>query len=871
MDLKELTPYTLGDRFTVSTDNSHILVGESAIFTNISYWDLLRIKDQLDISNLEKIYTELNYLQREKYRVEYNQDKLQLSNPNYKPTFPAIHRPGTVILVPKLAINRASEAISGRNQLVNDELNRRVDDSKIFIGKEIVDIISNPGYRKISVEGSDGSIVKKEMNYPRIFIWCRSLGSLAPDGTRQGLWLDLTKYIESIDTEISSSGGSFTFKLPPLRSKFSEDLDSWVADGDTAFLSPTGSVIVRSSMFSDKLGSRAEYFFKNAISSNDLVFISFDSLIMDGTREFPYSTGDNILSSGSIEPSKFNWDLIGLVDTCIQSTNFDNNSVSITVQGRDLSKLIIDDGSYVFPVLYQSQKNSLLHSEAGLRLYGLPGNPIEHLLMTEYRTIETAVMTIINLISNIRVIPNQVALQAGATSLSNRSSEPTTMTNQYKNYQEAISLAKQLRKAYRPTEKTQDPNIEDIESIKLVDRLIDKLTNTLNQNNNTSYNIKQGDYIKILKISGIELDKTRKSRFIHRGSTIESTQSVDNILSILLKKLHNHITIELKTQSYSKVQSSLDFNGIWGLVKFLFDKDIRTRALADSSLGTPDDSLIGLIENYTQAPWVEFSMDTWGSNFIFLFRKAPWSGSQINNYIDQGLLRNLTIYSEDTIYENLAFDDECYTMYQLEHQSQIWGTELQQVKIPVVIYPELVEIWGLRRLHQTTNMLPISSVVDEKYAISVERQRKRLLDDLKFMIDINIYKPFTRRGTITVHGDKRLRKGLWFLYKPTNEIFYIVSVSNSYNASTLDYETQLVVERGMILDYVTGRFKIKDNSGKDIDLTYFNIADTKKTIDFFKKNVTTIDQSNSIDSEESKIFNINKNVLNFFLSKRQFR
>ena len=67
------------------------------------------------------------------------------------------------------------------------------------------------------------------------------------------------------------------------------------------------------------------------------------------------------------------------------------------------------------------------------------------------------------------------------------------------------------------------------------------------------------------------------------------------------------------------------------------------------------------------------------------------------------------------------------------------------------------------------------------------------------------YKPFTRKGTITIRGDRRIKRGMWIWYKKTNEIFYVDSVANSAQIQgngDVDRFTTLNVSRGMIKDFI---------------------------------------------------------------------
>jgi hypothetical protein len=63
--------------------------------------------------------------------------------------------------------------------------------------------------------------------------------------------------------------------------------------------------------------------------------------------------------------------------------------------------------------------------------------------------------------------------------------------------------------------------------------------------------------------------------------------------------------------------------------------------------------------------------------------------------------------------------------------------------------------------------------------------------------------PFVRKGTITIRGDRRIKRGMRILYQPTNEYFYVESVANSFTVQdgVIDRITTLTVSHGMIKEY----------------------------------------------------------------------
>ncbi|HPI19959.1 MAG TPA: hypothetical protein PKY56_06260, partial [Candidatus Kapabacteria bacterium] len=136
---------------------------------------------------------------------------------------------------------------------------------------------------------------------------------------------------------------------------------------------------------------------------------------------------------------------------------------------------------------------------------------------------------------------------------------------------------------------------------------------------------------------------------------------------------------------------------------------------------------------------------------------------------------------------------------------------------------------------------------------------RQLVRDLKYIVDTNSYLPFTRKGQISIARDRRIKRGSFIRFEPTNELFYVDSVSHEYRMGerSPNGKTTLSVSRGMFEQYI----KDPDVS----DLSYFKIVRTP------------IDETKINDKES--IFDWKINTLakwktdlenfNFFLRRRQ--
>lgn len=897
MPSQDLILFRLGDKWE-TTDQC---TSTWELFVDITTSDILKIKDKNGYSNLERIYFAYGYDEREEHKVEFEKQFAKIDT-GLDIEWPPRYQVGTLILVPKDSINRQIAARDGgARQIQKDPNYKDMNDANAFMGSEIERYITQEGYSKTVIgEHIQGfASVKKEMPNVLVMIWCRGLRDVGREGDLYGKiqkpgeiqdidtaglvgkWIDISKYIQSIETNIDDNGGNFTITLPPVQGYYDSETQGWEADKSSLHESDN-TITGKSAMYErDPDGSprRTEMYFKNAISSNDLIFIAFEGLQSETDDRLRSSgDGDNIISqANNLIPEGHGWDMIGLVDNVNQGTNPANNEISINVNGRDLSKLIIEDGSYIFPLLFD--EHNFINKDSRLVKRNLETQSYDFYAEPRHRTIKAAVQFIINVASNIRIIPDNVAEAAGGSVEGLREKIITKKDGlidaEIIKLNEGTEAIKRLSNTYGgPISST------DIGDISTFFALKAKVASIVASTPETeSISIKYSDYHSIIQVPiGLPLlGQVPEIVVLHKGASLGAIVSQDGGISdclIMIKAAYDAVVLDNRDKSPREVVETVG-GGVWRWVALLFDKSIQDRKLADVSLGRPDGSLINLIWNYAQAPWVEFLQDTWNDRFYFTFRTPPWTKKLVQEHLRKGWIDNTVIEDVDMISENLDFDTEQYSMYQIDYGSGSWGTNENLVSvIPTIPFPELAEIWGNKRLKVSTNMLPLNDTEDGASADNLTYVRDRGIDDLMFVVSTNIYKPFTRKGTITINGDRRLKKGTWFLYKPTNEIFYIVNVSQNYKASPIDRTTTITVERGMVLDYVTGDATIKVD-GKSVDLTYFDIVDIENIKNELKEQLSSDpneeqDVLGGNNSTKEDIFKINRPVLDFFLQRRQF-
>ena len=483
----------------------------------------------------------------------------------------------------------------------------------------------------------------------------------------------------------------------------------------------------------DELGSIGKFlrrkpsFFNTILQKNDLIFIRFEKLQLDKTYS-DFTNGEFKKISTQDIPNNV-YDMIGLIDQVSIQTDGENSSQTVTIQGRDLSKLVIDDTIYNFIVGYGVQDKEQIIKNA---------NPDKS--------------------------TGRITIDVG---------------------EERINVGDGIMQ-------DMEFNFFQTHSVdEWIVFILSQLTNTVIVNDNLFSSYKDRSLIT---------------------SRQNSTNSDGNF-------------------QYKKTLAS----GIWQIIKICFDSEATKRRLADDSLSTNTGSLINMIRKYAQKPFFELNMDTYGDRYYFSVRKPPFTYESFKTN------PCINIHDYDIIHESLDFDDEHYSMFQLDALgSFIEATDGQNlIVIPAVLFQQLRDIWGLRNLNIASNYLDFDMSVSNLTETNLEHLRQQQIQDLNWVIESHIYLPFTRKGSITIKGDRRIKRGMNIRNMGTGEVFYVDSVSNyaSFSGEQTERYTTLSVSRGIVEKYID---------------VYFNLV--------------KMDTLNNKDSYQEKTENIK-----FLLSRKQFR
>lgn len=408
----------------------------------------------------------------------------------------------------------------------------------------------------------------------------------------------------------------------------------------------------------------------------------------------------------------------------------------------------------------------------------------------------------------------------------------------------------------------------------------DKLTGKVKQN---SYN---NESITIPLISSTETHNeyiTITEEDIENDNNIDISDSVDESAT------------EKETEIEKELKEGLAA-GIWQITKLLIDGSVANLRIHDAATSVQAGSLISFFNKMCQQPLVEFMGDTYGDQYFFIARKPPFDrNGMLKTMVTQGLFAKsddsenyspshnfsspYEIQENDLISSNLSFNTQgIYSWYQFLPIYELGSPSELQYIIPAVLFPEYASIWGSRDLSirsQYRSFLDPNIVDDLNENGKSSRgdlEVRTSIHDLKYIIECNAYNPFIRNGTITLMGNRKIKRGMFIRvnWADFSEIFYVESVSNSYNVTIggTNRVTVITVSHGMVEDYMFGDRKVnskvdaKNNDKSDV-ISYFNIINFGE-YEKFKGKMTMDNWSNIISG-----WKVNKDVFLFFLRKLQ--
>lgn len=324
--------------------------------------------------------------------------------------------------------------------------------------------------------------------------------------------------------------------------------------------------------------------------------------------------------------------------------------------------------------------------------------------------------------------------------------------------------------------------------------------------------------------------------------------------------------------------------GIWQIIKIIVDDNVAFRQVFDATITNSTGSLLNWFNKVCQKPFVEFMGDTWGDQYYFIARRPPFDAAAVRDAYADALYSNngyLSIHPNKVLNTSLMWSvNTAYSWYRLGARVG-FNNDDDIGQIPAVFFPEVAALFGSRVCNVQSNY--VNLIADGKSAIhnqdkevadvtkaNVLRSHYRCLLDLKYLIESTIYVPFTRQGTITLYGDRRIKRGSWVYFVPTGELYYVEQVSNTFKSvgDSIQRTTSLQVSHGMFVRNIESAWR-NGEYDKNLPYSYFDIVDFGDQTAW--KDIGTTN-SKGYPNELFKFvanFKIRKEVLDYFWSKKQ--
>jgi len=367
---------------------------------------------------------------------------------------------------------------------------------------------------------------------------------------------------------------------------------------------------------------------------------------------------------------------------------------------------------------------------------------------------------------------------------------------------------------------------------------------------------------------------------------VERIASINYIPSEIFSSWENPTQFEAAGTRDDGVDVRASFSrGVWSIIKVFIDDNVQDLRLVDDSITNPNGSIWGLFGKIAQAPFVEYFGDVYGDQYFITMREPPHTyndilNSSLNiesssvNVSDENLSsiksqqstkhpRTITIRESDVISDNLSFDTTSYAWYSLEDRGNFAGKTVGLGVSPNLYLEEYAQVFGNKRWEITSNYSNYKFHENSNQNRELDLYADQQSQHLSFMVETTMYLPFSRKGTITINGDRRIKKGSWIYYEPTNEICYVTGTMNvaNINNTVIDRTTQVTVERCLVKDFID----------KNNDFSYFNIIDIEKLAGRSEGGIYDIITRGRVYEkfDQKKNIIVNPEQFNFFLKRRQ--
>ena len=753
---------------------------------------------------------------------------------------------GTPLYIAKSEIETLSDALLLSLPIADDgEDGEDGSGFSSFVSQTFLDLTNNPQYKSVTQNEKAGNYTDF---FPQItvLLYSRVLGKV----------INLSRFVISCSTNSNSMNSTFQLSLPPIIGKFSDD--QWGIDEGALTNLEGGSFLAYSTLQRDSIDKEQTYFFEKVISQSDLVFIQYETLELEKTQRAKdnsrFFLGIEDLNTGDPENPKV-YDLMGSVDSIGLSINPSSGVVDIQVSGRDFTKFLIDDGSYFF---YEELVGNLIpdlpkNEKIRGRIYG----SIPSLNALGYRDINTQLNIILRLFYTTGYYDDEIF------SAWDNKNESITISQDFKDF-ERVSRQKELESRDLIGSAREDFDLTSTNSA-------DERTEVRSIFNELKQRI-EDDTLKSNGLLTNEAFDSLSGRLFDESKLNGQDPTQINSVSLAIDSVQAYVEYIENNKPESRIDDPSPREGVWSIFDIEVDPSIANIKVADNKLNEANGSILNSIKSLVEEPYMEVFTDTYSDRFKLIARRQPFDEVYYNDLFDKTVKDTglNVIDADDVISSNLNFNEEnIFTWFYYKPNGFTYGDvgSATFAYIQAIMLNEYIDIWGSKPYFKETNYSIYESGGDTDSKVTPNL--KQAIFDLRYTVEINAYNPFVRQGTITIIGDRTFKKKTALYYKPTNEVFHIDAVQNNYvNSSGVDRTTTLQVSRGMVRDYMKTD-KVKDENGdlyRDPDsISYFNLVNTNiKDSDL--RRVSQSDFATKITQN----WGVNKNVLDFFLARKQF-
>jgi hypothetical protein len=725
-------------------------------------------------------------------------------------------------------------------------------------------IAKDPGYRR-----TVPFKLQHQSFHPQctVYIWCRSLWLAGVDPIRN-ITADCISVTTSSDLK---SGGSFTLELAPIPGVFNGFAwDPVGRDGDLS----TGHVVTVGATTSKRFETNSQFttnrtnefesdlsvesgenirthtdmYYDKLLFSNDVVFIKFEQLEIDKNEGFDIQLADQW------------YDLMGLIDGTNSNYNGANSIMSVSVQGRCFQKVLNDESGYYNP--YSVGKvGSYFGEYADLVSPRSFDGGIYAYRTVEYLTIGSSMeFALYALISN-EFVPSACFTDNWSwedlnhlyLDFSNKDGSGRKIQKHQTESKDNLG-AFGLRGIWKKIKLWIDPRVSELivydDSISLPEGSIwdhfekicqlpyvEIITETI------------GDWFYIIVRQPPFLKEDLLS-FI-KGSNgistfIDDTSNIDT--QSRYKTWKENLNLK-KPKESDQSSSTLQVDSPESYSEFY-----ATEENVDPSKQT-ELRYIGIEEIKKEVDFVRARYSD------LLTSRPPLIELNTLSVQDFSVQRSTDAYT--------WFEVDTRNMYQ-----DVGGP--YGMPIPAVYFNELAQVFGSKRLSVASNYIDIHSIKSDGANAKNKKDllEKEIAQLLGYLIETHIHLPFTREGTIVLaDGDRRIKKGTYVYYQPTDEIFYVDRVVHQFRvlANSTIRTTTLNVSRGMVSKYIEGVLHtVYDDKQQAYErlVSYFTIVDLPKIQELALQAVDQLGNLSQYDHRKPAA--VDQAVMNFFLQNRQF-